>query len=947
MKKSYFRLVILLIFGVGIISLTQCSNIVTPFQSTLSEAIFHTVLPSPFKINKQHHSPINVNGDVDFHTQAIVEEWDLGGSRNGTFISPYIIEGYNITDDTTNLITIRNTQAYFIIQNNFLDGVSHQYIGISLHNVTHGTLTNNSIQRNLVGVYLDSTANNNSIVNNTITSQSIGIRLQGSMNLLNGNRINIFTEGIFEEETGFKNVLSGNIISYGDVGIHLFDGYATNITNNYISNTSQEGIRFNGRYCNVSYNTIYNCLGGIYLYMSHYNMLADNIIYNIQSYGIMIQGSFFWQPEFCRDNEIYNNSVSKAYAGVCLLGTDNNTVVKNSLYNLDYQGISISGSSSSIAFNTIVNSSDYAINSSSLSRNTLIRWNTLIDNNRNGGSQAHDEGMDTLVIGNYWNEWTEPDVDENGIVDVPYPIDGSQSNQDFSPLVKHGISYHIIPPLFIFPVGGEILSGNVSVKWNAAYDLKEHQILYTLFYSVDDGITWVSLAKGLNTTQFQWNTTAIADDSTYLLNLMANCSDGFITNVTSIKPLIIDNNAPQIFLNGILNNSAVCSSDFISFIIIDSSLTNVLYNWDGITNYTLNSDWNSYQVTMPLLEGYHWLHVYANDAFERQTVQYYHFYVNNPPSIELQTPQNNSIIFPLSTIEFEIFDLSLANVWYQWDSQEYVSFTTPFFVQTINSNGFHLLTIHAQDTNNCITTSTFGFYILDPFSIEITQSLLVTAYCMESFRHSFTIKNKEDVSLNLLVLVIGSKDEVLTGNNSQLLLQPGEIKTVKLEIRPKHDSTHQLEIFLLFEGLVYYKETLKFNVAPQWMSPRLLLPVLLAIVIFLFLILILGTTLLFIRNQFQLRRLFLEQHTQLIWLLDQFSIASLEGIIEKEIKVSEIPFNRTVGFPQNLQLSEPLDRDTLKHQFNVLKEQIINGDPINAYKLSDLLSQVEELLKEP
>jgi hypothetical protein len=195
----------------------------------------------------------------------------------------------------------------------------------------------------------------------------------------------------------------------------------------------------------------------------------------------------------------------------------------------------------------------------------------------------------------------------------------------------------------------------------------------------------------------------------------------------------------------------------------------------------------------------------------------------------------------------------------------------------------------------------------------------------------------------LTLVLFGTEDEVLTGNNSQILLDPGENKAIEIKIQPIHASTHQLEIYLLYEGLTYYTETLKFNVAPQWLSPRFLFPIFLVSIILLLIILVVGTSLLYFQDQLLLQRVFWEQKTQLTKLIDQITIVNLEESISNSMEGHS---NRPLGFPEHLQPSHSLNRGELEKEFYILREQIIKGDLNNLYRLSKLLTQVEELLKE-
>jgi len=419
-------------------------------------------------------------------------------------------------------------------------------------------------------------------------------------------------------------------------------------------------------------------------------------------------------------------------------------------------------------------------------------------------------------------------------------------------------------------------------------------------------------------------------------------------HIDSIKidfDVYYDTEPPTITLINGLNNTAISPGTVIEFSLNDYLLDQCWFSWDDGINLRLITPWT---IVGPTIEGYHWLTVHANDSVGYLTTVRYQFYVNYSPLIELQSTLNNSIIIPLTEIKFLIMDPTLISVWYQWDSLGNNSLISPFIVKTINSSGFHILTIGARDSWNNITIKTYSFYILGSISVEITRSPPSIVYSGENFIYSFTIINTLPISLNLLLIVIGSDDDVLTGNDSQIDLNPGENTTIELEIRSKHASIHQLEIYFLYEGLVYYSEILQFNVVPQWMSPTFLFQVLLMIIFLLFIVIISRTSFYYVRKQLEIRRLLWEQHDQLTQLIDQLTIANLEANITREVETtgSKESSIRPLGFPQYLHLSEPLDHDALWQQFSSLRNQIKNGHPNNLQELSELLAQAEELLEE-
>ena len=459
-----------------------------------------------------------------------------------------------------------------------------------------------------------------------------------------------------------------------------------------------------------------------------------------------------------------------------------------------------------------------------------------------------------------------------------------------------------------------------------------------------DGNTWISIT--LNGT-YLWERNPFHD--LYWRAVLAaadqRAPSPCIDSIRIEFNVYYDEEPPSITLINVQNNTAIFPGTVIECSLSDYLLDKSWFNWNDGTDLPLTEPW---VIRCPNSEGYHWLMLNVNDSVGHLITKYYYFYVNYPPLIELQSPLNNSVIGPITEIEFLISDPTLTNTWYQWDNQGKVSLTAPYVIKGLNSTGTHVLRVGACDSWNMITIKAFHFYIIDPTSIEVTQPRPFTAYNGERFIYSITITNTEIIPLNLVLLVFSPDDDVLTGNSSYFVLNPGKNITLELEIKPKHDSIHQLEICLFHEGLLFYHDILEFNVVPWWMSPTCLLPLLTVTIFLLSVVLVTGTSLLYIRDQLALRRLFWEQHTELIQLIDQLTISNLEVNISKETKESgsDDPSSRPLGFSQYLQLSEPLDREALKQQFYALRDQIVKGDPHNFQRLSELLTQAEELLKE-
>jgi hypothetical protein len=64
--------------------------------------------------------------------------------------------------------------------------------------------------------------------------------------------------------------------------------------------------------------------------------------------------------------------------------------------------------------------------------NITVTCNFLYDNG--DSTQVADEGTENVYVLNYYNDWTSPDANSDGLVDLPYELDGEPDNRDLFPL---------------------------------------------------------------------------------------------------------------------------------------------------------------------------------------------------------------------------------------------------------------------------------------------------------------------------------------------------------------------------------------------------------------------------------------------------------------------------------------------------------------------------------
>ena len=140
----------------------------------------------------------------------------------------------------------------------------------------------------------------------------------------------------------------------------------------------------------------------------------------------------------CSNSVISNQNLSRTYMGLyCFLST--NLIICDNIINYNsYYGAKFEESSFvTIAHNIFGYNENRGLSLSYYSNNNSIIFNSFIDNYFFLGiyTQATDFGRNNTFLYNYWSEYTSPDDNGDGVVDIPYEIEGSARNEDSSPLI--------------------------------------------------------------------------------------------------------------------------------------------------------------------------------------------------------------------------------------------------------------------------------------------------------------------------------------------------------------------------------------------------------------------------------------------------------------------------------------------------------------------------------
>lgn len=384
-------------------------------------------------------SPIYINGNADWASKASGEDWCSG---SGTWGNPYIIE--NVTIDggnSSNCITIKNSNVFFRIENctvyNSGSETWSAYAGIVLDHVNNGALINNNCSNNYYGISLV-WSNNNTIYGNTANDNpQTGIMLNTycSNNTVSGNTANNNERyGITVSWSSHNNTVSGNTANNNELG-GIYVGWSSN---NTISgnNANNGGISLSNSEFNIISGNTAN-YGGMHFSGSHNNTISGNIANNIHQFGMHFSGS--------NNNTISGNIANNnSNIGIRFYQSNNSIVLGNTANNNGWDGIFLIDSNFNIITENTASNNYYGIRLS-IYLNLDTIWNKIYLNCfTNNTYNAYDDGSnnqwDNGSIGNYWDDYSGVDANDDGIGDSPYNINGSAGSQDNFPLMKCPIS---------------------------------------------------------------------------------------------------------------------------------------------------------------------------------------------------------------------------------------------------------------------------------------------------------------------------------------------------------------------------------------------------------------------------------------------------------------------------------------------------------------------------
>jgi len=508
-----------------------------------------------------------------------------GGTSNFHGLGVYNSDGNLISHNTANGnyahgIRINNGEFNSLTENTVENNGDR---GISIDsNSHHNTLLENTVFNNTnYGIYIE-TSNYNSISENIASNNpsSNYYLLNSANNTLYGNIADEISDyGILLENSDFNDILECETYNSGTCGIHLYDSHNNTIID-CVANYNFRGIYAYDSSENIISGNIVNnnTQWGLGVYLSYNNSLIDNFAqYNIGLYGgIMVAESDYTLVE---NNQVLDNNL----AGIYFWGHGDDSIVRGNVIRDNINGIYLEP-----------NSDD-----------NLFYENFFIGNDYHVEGLGINNDWNNTIIGNYWDNYTGPDLDHNGIGDIPHDITLSPLRQDFLPIVDDQ------PPTVTInsPSDGDVF-GTTPPNYDVTIT---DDYLLEMWYTMDGGLhnyTFTGLTGDIN--QSVWD--AIADGSITLTFYASDKSGNVGSDNVNIEK---DTQGPTIIITS-PTTGATFGASAPSFIveITDEHLDVMWYSLDGgLTNFTFTANGTIDQTAWAaLLEGSVTITFYANDT---------------------------------------------------------------------------------------------------------------------------------------------------------------------------------------------------------------------------------------------------------------------------------------------------------------------------------------------
>jgi len=432
-------------------------------------------------------------------------------SGEGTKINPYKIRYVLFHGDHLfTPLTIRNSNAYFVIQYcifmNSSRSFPDQWSGLALYNVQNGAISQVIFENTLFGI--SGSGNRNINITDTIFRRNgYGTYFSGSDCFITNNSASLNNYGF--QISGTNNTFTGNRAFQNNIGYSIYlDG-----PNSFHSNEAFEnnglGFKFSSNQFEVNNNLAYDNGGdGMLLFHSNNLNVHNNQIYDNGEDGIIIDSG---------ENNTFSENyiVSNKRNGIFSIFSGNNLISFNHIESNELNGIYLDNrwkENTTISRNIFKNNLIAGVNIYDGQYNTIYN-NSFLGIYQHAINNDYYNSWDYNGLGNYWNNYSGEDLNDDGIGDTPYPITGFANAYDYFPQWSDGedIQCSIYAPLRnkLFahnaPMFNISFSGpNVSSTWYK-FEGRDQQFFFSNNSGTINQTVWNSFGNGLITLKFYFN----------------------------------------------------------------------------------------------------------------------------------------------------------------------------------------------------------------------------------------------------------------------------------------------------------------------------------------------------------------------------------------------------------------------------------------------------------
>ncbi len=521
--------------------------------------------------------------------------------------------------------------------------------------------------------------------------------------------------------------------------------------------------------------------------------IIENVTINANNseFCILINNSLT-EPFIIRNCKFLNSSID--YGAIELINTNNGTILLNNISLNNGIGIRLSNSeNNSITNNYIQNNTNAIILGEFCSNNTVFTNKitdntvginltssscngTLVYNNTfsNNGLSANDDGnnnkWDNGTLGNYWDDYTGADLNDDGIGDSPYGVSGTAGSQDNYPIWDDG--ENVSPELTIhLPYNNTYWSSAPLINVSAVDDNLEY-IWYNVTGTPTIEFLEHNVAEVLN--DILWDSLS---EGEFQVSFFANDTNGNVNN-SIILTLYKDTNSPTLLINSPSDGTYWNSRPNIQATATDTYFDSVWYEvgsfkvklTNGVPELLNLTIWNG----LPD-EGSFTVYFFANDSAGN---------INNlhsrtlykdivVPSLTVNLPSDGTYWNTRPSIQATVTDTYFDSVWYEVASTKII--LTNGIADLLNLTIWNSLADEGSFTINFFANDSAGnvnnLYSRTLYKDTIIPSLVVNLPSDDTYWNSRPNiqATATDTYFDSVWYEVGSSKVILTNGIAELL----------------------------------------------------------------------------------------------------------------------------------------------------------------------------------